>query len=91
MTQTLILFRHEVHDHFYLWNGKYPISIDGGYENHSQPPWSTNVREDLPEKEIALFKKLEKNKQRVFELKGRGRFCIINRVNIETDADWDSR
>jgi hypothetical protein len=84
MIQTLILFQKECTNDFYLWNGVYPITITGGWENNDSPPW--NPQAEISEKETELFKKLEGNKARGFETKERGRFTIMKRINIEIDG-----
>ena len=90
MTQTLILFRHEVNtENTYCWNGTWPVLVVG------TEGWNGNTAiklEDgtigpppLNEKEEKTFKLLEENKSRVFQFKDRGRFQVIQRVKIETE------
>jgi hypothetical protein len=79
-TQTFIIFQHEVLGHLYLWNGKYPVGITGGWD-FEQDPWHPSA--ELSPEEEKVFKSLESSKARGFEFKERGRFNIIKRINVE--------
>jgi hypothetical protein len=79
-TQIFILFQHEVLGHVYLWNGKYPVGVTGGWD-FDQDPWDPAGQ--LNPEEEKFFKALEDSKTRGFQFKNRGRFNIIKRINVE--------
>ena len=87
MTITLIIFQHEVNkENVYCWNGIYPVGLMGGHKKQSDA-WDLNG--EITEEETKVFKTLERNKARGFEIKNRGRFIIIKRINIEVDDTFN--
>jgi hypothetical protein len=92
MTKTYVMFRKEGTNDVFLWNGHWPISVSPSTEG-----WNGDVvtkQEDgtigptpLNPDEEKLFTSLESNRKQVFELKGRGRFTILQRIKIELEDE----
>jgi hypothetical protein len=78
--QILITFQDEKTGDLYLWNGKYPIGLSGGWDT-SQKPWHS--KGTFSQKEADFFKELETNKARTFTVPSKGKFKILNRLNVE--------
>lgn len=62
----------------YIWR-------DGGIVPLSGWGWAENG--EVTDKESSLFKELETNKKRTFELKDKGKFAILQRGQFKTDTD----
>ncbi len=62
----------------YMWNGLWVAPLQG---EHWDP------KGEVTEQETNLFKQLETNKRRSFELKGKGKFAILQRGQFKTDTD----
>lgn len=76
--QTLVTFQDEKTGELFLWNGKYPIGLSGGW-NTSQKPW--HAKGTFTQKEADFFKELEGLKTRTFTVPSKGKFKILNRLN----------
>lgn len=72
--RNLILFYHIVTGIHYCWNGEYPVNLSGS----EGEPW--HPKGELTEQEEKFFQELETSKKRTFELKGKGKFTILQRI-----------
>lgn len=78
----MIIFYHTHTLAYYCWNDYYPVGLNGG-SNISQDPWEPDG--NLSEKDLKFFTELETSKKRTFELKGRGKFVIVQRLKRITN------
>lgn len=91
--RTLIIFQHEVNvQNVYCWNGTWPVALTPETEAWngdvlSKQEDGTFSSDPLDEKEAEIFKLLETGKTRVFKLRSRGRFLIIQRIKLKEDGN----
>jgi hypothetical protein len=64
----------------YCWNGigVIPLLAD-------ELKWAED--DEITEQETRLFKELETDKRRTFEIKSKGKFAILQRGQFKTDTD----